>query len=108
MMGLPPLFTSVVWGSLCGAWFGAFRTREAALHLLAKNEALALGNLPALPGAGFLGELSSWAPAAAGAGFYGLSLGLGAGTLLGLWAAGTRRLPGRAGRFAPWAALAAP
>ncbi|MEW6489151.1 MAG: HEAT repeat domain-containing protein [Thermodesulfobacteriota bacterium] len=103
-----PLSAAAAWGAACGAALGALRTRDAALHLLAKNRVLeAAGFLP-LPGAGHGETLGSWLPAAAGALFFGLSLGLGAGTLLGLWVRVTRTLPSRVGRLAPWAALAVP
>ncbi len=94
-------------GILVGGVLGAVRTREAAVHLLAKNELLAAAGIPALPGAGQGSALASWAPAAAGSAFFGLSLGLGAATVLGLWILVTRTLlPGR--RWAPWTVLAAP
>ncbi len=91
-----------------GAALGAYRTREAALHLLAKNRALADAGLVALPGNGHWEVMASWAPAWAGALFFGLSLGLGAATLLGVWARVTSLLPGRLGRVLPWAAAAVP
>lgn len=87
------------WGAVCGAILGAHRTREAALHLLNKNKAIQAAGLPALPGVGHLEMLASRFPDLAGALFYGLSFGLGWGTLLALWASGVGRLPG------PWRRL---
>lgn len=103
-----PLSAAAAWGAACGAALGALRTREAALHLLAKNRALEAAGFVPLPGAGHWETLGSWLPTAAGALFFGLSLGLGAGTLLGLWVRGTRPLPSWAGTLAPWAVLAVP
>ncbi len=103
-----PLSLTAAWGAACGAVLGALRTREAALHLLAKNRALeATGAVP-LPGNGHWEAMASAGPALAGALFFGLSLGLGAGTLFGLWARSTRALPSRLGRAAPWAVLGVP
>ncbi len=99
-----------VWlvGVGAGAVLGAARTREAALHLLAKNRALLDAGIPALPGPGHLGTLGSWAPAGAGAVFFGLSLGLGGAALLALLAAALGLAPGRAGRILPWGTALAP
>lgn len=103
-----PLSAAAAWGIACVAALGLLRTREASLHLLAKNRALAEAGFLALPGVGHWETLTSWLPGAAGALFFGLSLGLGAGTLFGVWARSTRGLPGVPGRIAPWAALAVP
>jgi hypothetical protein len=103
-----PLSAAAAWGAACGAALGALRTRDAALHLLAKNRALEEAGFVPLPGAGHWDTLASWLPGAAGALFFGLSLGLGAGILLGLWARSTRALPSPAGRIVPWAVLAVP
>ena len=98
----------LAWGVVAGGALGAARTREAALHLLEKNRALLELGVPALPGNGHLGTLASWAPAGAGAVFFGLSLGLGGAALVGLARTGLRALPSRAGLVAPWALLALP
>jgi hypothetical protein len=103
-----PLSLAAAWGAAWGAALGALRTRDAALHLLAKNRALEAAGFVPLPGTGHWDVLASWMPAGAGALFFGLSLGLGAGTLLGLWVRATRALPSRAGRLVPWVALAVP
>ncbi|MDW7709219.1 MAG: HEAT repeat domain-containing protein [Deferrisomatales bacterium] len=103
-----PLFAPALWGAACGAVLGALRTREATLQLLGKNRALQDAGFLPLPGNGHWETLASWAPSAAGGLFFGLSLGLGAGTLLGLWARCTGGLPGRPGRLLPWATLAVP
>jgi len=99
-----------VWlvGAAAGAVLGAARTREAALHLLAKNRALLDAGVPALPGPGHLDTLGSWAPAGAGAVFFGLSLGLGGAALLALLAAALGLAPGRTGRLLPWATALVP
>lgn len=108
-MNVPlPLSAAAAWGAAWGAALGALRTRDAALHLLLKNRALEAAGFVPLPGAGHGEVLGSWMPGAAGALFFGLSLGLGAGTLLGLWVRVTRALPSRAGGLVPWAALAVP
>ncbi len=131
------ILAAQLWGVACGGVFGALRTREEALHLLAKDRALeAVGVFP-LPGNGHWETLASWAPAGAGSLFFGLSLGLGLATLVAFWcrACGTlasrglatgvagapnaetrrgllhhiRRQGGRwLGKFGPWAALAIP
>ncbi len=103
-----PLRTCQLWGMAWGAALGAYRTREAALHLLAKNRALVDAGLVPLPGNGHWEVMGSWGPAAAGALFFGLSLGLGTATLFGVWARATSLLPGRLGRVLPWAVAAAP
>lgn len=97
--------TALVWGLAWGAAFGAWSTRAAALHLLAKNRALAALGVTALPGTGYAETLAGPLPAWAGALFFGLSLGLGWGALCGLWASASRALPGRWGRWAPWLLL---
>ncbi len=98
----------LAWGVVAGGALGAARTREAALHLLEKNRVLLDLGVPALPGHGHLGTLASWGPAAAGAVFFGLSLGLGGAALVGLARIGLRALPSRAGLVAPWVLLALP
>ena len=103
-----PLRTCQLWGIAWGAALGAYRTREAALHLLAKNRALVDAGLVPLPGNGHWETMASWGPATAGALFFGLSLGLGTATLFGVWARATSLLPGRLGRVAPWAVAAVP
>ncbi|GAB4249510.1 HEAT repeat domain-containing protein [Deferrisoma sp.] len=95
-------------GVVAGGALGAVRTREAALHLLAKNRALLEAGIPALPGAGHLETLGSWAPAGAGAVFFGLSLGLGGAALLAAAAGLLGALPNSWGRRLPWAAALAP
>ena len=95
-------------GILAAATLGALRTRESALRLLEKNRAFLDAGLPALPGPGHLETLASWAPPAAGAVFFGLSLGLGTAAVLGVAVATARMLPGRAGRVTPWLVLALP
>lgn len=103
-----PLRTCQLWGVAWGAALGAYRTRDAALHLLAKNRALVDAGLVPLPGNGHWETMASWGPAAAGALFFGLSLGLGTATLFGVWARATSLLPGRLGRVLPWAVAAVP
>ncbi len=98
----------VLVGILAAAALGALRTRESALRLLEKNRAFLDAGLPALPGPGHLETLASWAPPAAGAVFFGLSLGLGTAAVLGVAVATARMLPERAGRAAPWLVLALP
>ncbi len=95
-------------GVLAAAVLGALRTRESALRLLEKNRVFLEAGLPALPGPGHLDTLSSWAPPAAGAVFFGLSLGLGTAAILGVAVSAARMLPGRMGRCAPWLVLALP
>ncbi len=95
-------------GILAAAVLGALRTRESALRLLEKNRVFLDAGLPALPGPGHLETLASWAPPAAGAVFFGLSLGLGTAAVLGVAVATARMLPGRVGRSAPWLVLALP
>ncbi|GAB6063790.1 HEAT repeat domain-containing protein [Deferrisoma palaeochoriense] len=95
-------------GVLAGGVLGAVRTREAALHLLAKNGALLDAGIPALPGTGHLETMGSWAPAGAGALFFALSLGLGGAALLAAAAGLLGTLPGPWGRRLPWATVLAP
>jgi len=103
-----PLSLAAAWGALCGGVLGALRTAEAALHLLAKNRALEAAGKLSLPGSSQWEAMASWVPGFAGALFFGLSLGLGAGTLFGLWARNTRALPTRFGRVIPWLVLGVP
>ncbi|GAB4266510.1 MAG: hypothetical protein Kow0092_19460 [Deferrisomatales bacterium] len=84
------------------------RTRQAGLYLLAKNHALAAAGIPALPGAGHEATLAGWGPALAGAVFFALSLGLGWGTLFGLWGLCWSSARGLLRRLGPWIALAVP
>ncbi|HSH70282.1 MAG TPA: HEAT repeat domain-containing protein [Deferrisomatales bacterium] len=107
-MRVPAVFLSQLWGLLCGGALGAVRTRQAATHLLAKNHLLEAAGLPHLPGAGHWEVLSSSAPAWAGAVFFGLSLGLGVGSLCAVWCRVTRRIPGPGGRWLPRLVLALP
>jgi hypothetical protein len=100
-----PLAVSAGAGCVCGALLGAFRTREAALALFAKNQALYAAGVPPLPGPEHWPTLTSWAAPGTGALFFGLSLGLGSGVLCGLWVAATRSLP-RPFRSLSWAVLA--
>lgn len=105
MTRLTRVFLSQLWGILCGATLGAVLTGRATLHLLAKNQALEAAGVVPLPGTGHWETMASWAPAAAGAVFFGLSLGLGAGTVAGLWCTLTRAIPGRIGNGLPWLVL---
>ncbi|MBI5444209.1 MAG: HEAT repeat domain-containing protein [Deltaproteobacteria bacterium] len=100
-----PFATTAAWGCACGALLGALRTRAATLHLLQKNHALLAAGVPPLPGAGHWAEMASPAPTAAGAVFFGLSLGLGAGALLALWVVVARRLGGPRAFAASWTVL---
>ena len=107
-MRVPPVLLSQLWGLLCGAALGAVRTQQAAAHLLAKNRLLEDAGLPHLPGAGHWEVLSSSAPSWAGALFFGLSLGLGAGSLCAVWCRVTRGIPGPGGRWLPRLVLVLP
>jgi hypothetical protein len=100
-----PFAATCVWGVVCGAVLGAVRTRGEALHLLAKGRALEALGVPSLPGPSQWTVLSSWRPAGAGALFFGLSLGLGAGALAALFVAATRRSDLPLARHAGWVVL---
>lgn len=89
---------SMLW---CGV-VGLIRTRYASLHLLEKNKALLESGRVALPGAGHIDTLASWAPAFAGALFFALALGVGYGAVSFLYGYQWRRIPRR---FWSWAAL---
>jgi len=107
-MRVAPVFLTQLWGLLCGGALGALRTHQATVHLLAKNRLLDAAGLPPLPGAGHWDIMASSAPAWAGALFFGLSLGLGTGSLCAVWCRLTRGTPGAAGRWLPWLVLALP
>lgn len=102
------MFFSQVAGALCGAALGAIRTGDAALHLLEKNKALHSSGIVSLPGQGHWETMASWKPAGAGALFFGLSLGLGFGTLFALWIKCSAHAPGRAKKILPWTPLSMP
>lgn len=107
-MRIAPVLLTQLWGLLCGGALGALRTHQAALHLLAKNRLLETAGVPPLPGAGHWEIMASSAPAWAGALFFGLSLGLGTGSLCAVWCRVTGGTPGGAGRWLPWLVLVLP
>jgi len=100
---IPFLFSAQLFGTLCGGALGALKTGEVALMLLEKNKALAAADIISLPGPSHWETMASWKPAGAGAVFFGLSLGLGFGTLMGLWVKCASFTPGKTGKIAQWA-----
>jgi hypothetical protein len=107
-MRIPAVLFTQLWGVLCGGALGAVRTRQATVHLLAKNHLLETAGLAQLPGPGHWEMMNSWAPAWAGGLFFGFSLGLGAAGLSAVWCRTTRALPGGTGRWAPFLLLFVP
>jgi len=100
---IPFLFSAQLFGTLCGGALGALKTGEVALMLLEKNKALAAADIISLPGPSHWETIASWKPAGAGAVFFGLSLGLGFGTLMGLWVKCSSFASGKTGKIVQWA-----
>lgn len=105
MRRFPPF--AAAWGTCCGAALGALKTRDAALHLLAKNRALETLGVASLPGPFHWNDLAGLRAPWAGALFFGLSLGLGGGCLAGFWVSLFPAAERGAGKWLPWAALTA-